>query len=180
MPLKLTDKQRIVDEVAKIAANSYSAIAIEYRGMEVGGMTALRAKARKSGVHLQVVRNTLAKRAIAGTSVACLEKVLKGPIILAFSQEDPGAAARVIGEFKKTDDKQNKLVVKGIAISGQLLDAKDLDKVAKMPTYKEAVGMLMSVMQAPITKLVRTLAEPQAKLVRTVAAVRDSKEKQAA
>jgi large subunit ribosomal protein L10 len=106
--------------------------------------------------------------------------VLKGPIILAFSQEDPGAAARVIGEFKKTDDKQNKLVVKGIAISGQLLDAKDLDKVAKMPTYKEAVGMLMSVMQAPITKLVRTLAEPQAKLVRTVAAVRDSKEKQAA
>lgn len=173
MPLKLADKELIVAEVAKIAATAQSAIAAEYRGMSVTAMTALRAKARQSGVYLRVIKNTLAKRAIADTSFACMSDTLVGPIVLAFSLDDPGAVARVIGDFAKTNDK---LKVKSLSIGGQLLDGKDIDKLASLPTYEQAISQLMSVIKAPITQLVRTIAEPHAKLVRTVAAIRDSKE----
>jgi large subunit ribosomal protein L10 len=173
MPLKLEDKQAIVNEVAQLAQQAYSIIAIEYRGMTVAEMTQLRTQARQNGVYLRVIKNTLAKRAFANTAYECLQEQLVGPILLAFSREEPGAAARVISNFAKSNPK---VVVKGIALSGQLLTAADLDKVAKLPTYQEAISMLLAVMQAPMTKLVRTLAEPTAKLARTLAAIRDSKQ----
>lgn len=173
MPLRLADKQAIVAEVADVASNALSAVAAEYRGMTVTEMTDLRVQARKGGVYLRVVRNTLARRAMADTEFACLNDTLVGPVVLAFSQEDPGAAARVIKEFTKTN---KKLLVKGVAIGGRLYGAEELERVSKMPTRDEALAMLMSVMKAPITKFVRTMNEPHAKLVRTVAAIRDSKE----
>lgn len=173
MPLKLEDKQAIVNEVAELAQQAHSIIAIEYRGMTVAEMTQLRTQARQNGVYLRVVKNTLAKRAISNTAFKCLQERLVGPILLAFSCEEPGAAARVISNFAKSNPK---VVVKGIALSGQLLAVADLDKVAKLPTYRDAISMLLAVMQAPLTKLVRTLAEPPAKLARTLAAIRDSKQ----
>lgn len=175
MALKLNDKKAIVADVADVAGRAYSAVIAEYRGLTVGQMTALRQKARAENVYLRVVRNTLARRAVEDTDFACIQEVLTGPVLLAFSMEDPGAAARVIRDFAK-EKENDKLVVRGVSMSGQLMPATELDKLAKMPTYDQAVSMLMSVMQAPITKFVQTLAEPHAKLVRTVAAVRDQKE----
>ncbi|MHB8423651.1 MAG: 50S ribosomal protein L10 [Gammaproteobacteria bacterium] len=173
MPMRLEDKQALVAEVNAVAAKAYSAIAAEYRGLTVEQITNLRVKARNGGVWLKVVKNTLAKKAIAGTEFECLKDALRGPLILAFSKEDPGAAARVVKDFIKDNEL---LVVKALALSGKLLPASDLDRLAKMPTREQAIAMLMGVMQAPITKFVRTLAEPHAKLVRTVAAVRDQKQ----
>lgn len=172
MPLKLEDKQAIVADVANVASTAHSAIVAEYSGLTVAEMTELRQKAREGGVYLRVVRNTLARRAFLNTDFECLRDSLVGHIVLAFSKEEPSAAARVIKDFIKEN---KKLVVKSIALTGNLLDANDLDKVAKLPTHSEAISMLMSVMQAPITQLARTIQEPHAKLVRTIAAVRDSK-----
>lgn len=177
MAIKLEDKKAIVAEVAGVAADAYSLVAAEYRGLTVDAMTELRKKAREGGVYLRVVRNTLARRAVEGTEFECTQEALVGPLILAFSQEDPGCAARVLGDFAKDNDK---LEVKFVSISGQLLPASELDRLAKLPTYDQAISMLMSVMQAPIAQFVRTVAEPHAKFVRTVAAVRDAKEKDAA
>lgn len=173
MALKLEDKKVIVAEVAEVAKSAYSAVAAEYRGLSVAEMTELRSKAREGGVYLRVVRNTLARRAVEGTDFACMQDILVGPLVLAFSREEPGAAARVIKDFAKD---HKKLEVKAVSISGKLLPASELEALAKMPTYEQAISTLMSVMKAPISKFVRTLAEPHAKLVRTVAAVREQKE----
>lgn len=171
--LDLAQKQTIVAEVNAVALTALSAIAAENRGLTAVQMTDLRAKARKEGVYMRVVRNTLARRAVDGTSFACMQEKLIGPLILAFSKEDPGAAARVIFAFIKGSDK---LVVKVIALSGKMLAASDLERLAKMPTKDQAISMLMSVMLAPISQLVRTINEPTAKLARTVAAIRDQKQ----
>ena len=173
MALNLEQKKAIVAEVAVVASGAYSAIAAEYRGMTVGQMTALRAEARKNGVYLRVVKNTLARRAVEGTDFACMAEGMTGPLVLAFSQEDPGAAARVIKDFAKSNDK---LVVKLVSIGGKLLAASDIDALAKMPTYEQAISILMGTMKAPIQKLAATLNEVPGKLVRTVAAIRDAKE----
>jgi large subunit ribosomal protein L10 len=173
MALRLEDKKAIVAEVAEVAKSAYSAVAAEYRGLSVAEMTELRSKAREGGVYLRVVRNTLARRAVENTDFACMQDNLVGPLVLAFSREEPGAAARVIKDFAKD---HKKLEVKAVSVSGKLLPASELETLAKMPTYDQAISILMSVMKAPISKFVRTLAEPHAKLVRTVAAVRDQKE----
>ena len=173
MALHMAEKQAIVAEVAEVAASAHSAIAAEYRSMTVDAMTRLRAEARNHGVYLRVVKNTLARRAVAGTDFECMQEGLTGPLVLAFSQEDPGAAARVIKDFVK-ENKQ--MVVKLVAIGGKLLPATDLEALAKMPTRDQAISMLMGVMKAPIQKLARTLNEVPGKLVRTLAAVRDAKE----
>ena len=173
MALSLEQKKAVVSEVSEVAANAHSAIAAEYLGLTVGDMTALRAKARENSVYVRVVKNTLAKRAIEGTDFECMSEVLVGPLVLAFSQEDPGAAARVIQDFAKQNDK---LVVKVVSIGGKLLAPGDIKRLADMPTKEQAISMLMAVMKAPIEKLARTLAEPHAKLVRTVAAIRDQKQ----
>jgi len=170
--LSLEQKKAVVAEVAEVAARSHSAVAAEYIGITVEGMTKLRAKAREQAVYLRVVKNTLARRAVQGTDFECMSEAFTGPLVLAFSESDPGAAARVMRDFAKENDK---LVVKLVSIGGRLLAPEDLKRLAEMPTKDQAISMLMSVMKAPITKLVRTLAEPHAKLVRTIAAVRDQK-----
>jgi len=171
--LNRDQKQAIIDEVAEVAAKAYSAVGAEYTGLTAAQMTQLRAKAREGGVYVRVVKNTLARRAFQGTEFECMQEALTGPLVLAFSQEDPGAAARVIQAFAKDNAK---LVTKVVSIGGKLLDASELDRLAKMPTKEQAISMLMSVMKAPVEKFVRTLAEPHAKLVRTVAAIRDQKQ----
>ena len=173
MTMRLEEKQALVAEVAEVAAKAHSAIAAEYRGMTVEQLTKLRMQARKQGVFMKVVKNTLARRAVAGTSFECMKDSFKGPLILAFSKEDPGAAARVVKDFTKDNEK---LVVTAVALGGKLLPKSDLERLAKLPTREQAIATLMAVMKAPITKFVRTLNEPHAKLVRTVAAVRDQKQ----
>lgn len=177
MVLKLEDKKTIVNEVADIAKRSLSLIAAEYSGLTVSEITSLRKSAREAGVYMRVVRNTLARRALEGTQFVCMQQELIGPLLLAFSQEDPAAAARIIKEFVKTNEK---LKVKALALDNQLLPPEGLEKLASLPTRDEAIARLMYVMKAPITNLVRTMAEPQAKLVRTLAAIRDAKQKSAA
>jgi len=171
--LRLEQKQQIVAEVNEVAASALSAVIADYRGLTVAEMTEMRVKARESGVYLRVVRNTLAKRAVEGTEYECLNDAFVGPTLLAFSQEDPGAAARLIKEYAKD---YAELEVKALSIGGTLLNADQLDRVAKLPTLDEARSMLMSVMQAPVVKLARSLNEVPGKLVRTIAAVRDQKQ----
>jgi len=171
--LNLEQKKAVVSEVNGVANNAVSAIAAEYRGLSVADMTALRADARDKGVYLRVVRNTLARRALKGTEFECMRDGLVGPLLLAFSQEDPGAAARLIGDFSRQNEK---LVPKLISVGGQLLEPTDIKRLADLPTKEQAVAMLMGVMKAPVEKLVRTLAEPHGKLVRTIAAIRDQKQ----
>lgn len=173
MALNLEDKKSIVAEVSTVAANALSAVAAEYRGLTVEEMTDLRVKARNEGVYLRVIKNSLTKRAVEGTEFECMSDSLVGPLIMAFSQEDPGAAARLVKEFSKEHDK---LIAKVLAVGGELLPAEQIDRLAKLPNRDQAISMLMSVMKAPIEKFVRTLNEPHAKFVRTVAAVRDQKE----
>lgn len=173
MALQLEQKKAIISEVSQVAADAHSAIAAEYRGLTVSELTELRAKARESGVYLKVVKNTLAKRALEGTQYECMRDGLVGPLLLAFSQEDPGSAARLIKDFTK----QNSLLaVKMISIGGELLDASQLTKLSSLPNKEQAISLLMAVMKAPIEKFVRTLNEPHAKLVRTIAAIRDQKQ----
>jgi len=173
MALRLEDKQQIVAEVNEVASGALSAVVADYRGMTVDELTALRAKARETGVYLRVVRNTLAKRAVVGTEFECMDPALVGPSLFAFSLEDPGAAARLLEDAVKENDK---LEVRGIALGGKLMDGGQLEAVAKLPTKDEAISMLMSVMNAPITKLAQTLDAVPTKLVRTVQAVKDQKE----
>ena len=173
MALDLDQKKAVVAEVAKVAANAHSAIAAEYIGLTVEDMTTLRVKARESDVYLRVVKNTLARRAFEGTDFECMSDGMVGPMVLAFSQEDPGSAARVISEFAKENDK---LVAKLVSIGGELLEAGDIKRLASMPTKDQAISMLMSVMNAPVEKLARTLIEVPSKLVRVIAAVRDEKD----
>jgi large subunit ribosomal protein L10 len=170
MALRLDDKKALVAEVAAVAATAQSVVAAEYRGLTVTQMTDLRSKARKSGVYLRVVKNTLARKAIAGTQFEVVGKSLKGPLILAFSKEDPGAAARLVKAFAKDNDK---LVPTVVSLGGSMLTAKDLDKVASLPTLETARATLLGALQAPFGKLVRTIAEPHAKAVRLFAARKD-------
>ena len=174
MALNLTQKQDVVAEVAEIAAKAHSLIAAEYAGTTVSQMTEMRKKARESGVYLKVVKNTLARRAVQGTDFECISPALVGPLVLAFSEEDPGAAARVFKDFLKEKD-NDKLVVKALAFGGQLLGPQDLDALASMPTRDQALSMLMAVMKAPLDKFARTLNEIPGKLVRTVEAIRVQK-----
>jgi large subunit ribosomal protein L10 len=171
--LSYAQKESIVAEVAEVARTAYSAVGAEYRGLSVADMTELRVEARKAGVYVRVVKNTLARRAFADTDFACMQDALTGPLVLAFGREDPGSAARVVEAFAK---KHDKFQVRLIAVSGQLLPPTELDKLAKMPTYDEAISQLMAVMKAPVQKLAATINEVPGKLVRTLAAVRDAKE----
>ena len=173
MPLNLEDKRALVTEVSAVAAKAVSVVAAEYRGLTVTQMTELRAKARAQGVYMRVVKNTLARKAVAGTAFECIGPALKGPLVLAFSKEDPGAAARVVKAFAKDHDK---LVATLVSLGGQLLPGKDIDKVASLPTREQALAMLMGVMKAPIQKLVGTLSAAPSKLARTLAAVRDQRQ----
>ena len=170
---RLEDKQQIVSEVNQAASSALSAVLADYRGVAVEDMTALRKNARENKVYLRVVRNTLLKRAVADTEFECIQGVLVGPTSLAFSQEDPGAAARVLKDFAKENDD---FEIKALSVGGQLMDASQIDVLAKLPTLDQARSMLMSVMLAPVTKLARTMNEVPSKVTRAVAAVRDQKQ----
>ena len=173
MALNLEDKKALVAEVAAVAAHAQSVVAAEYRGLTVGQMTELRARARRQGVYMRVVKNTLARKALAGTTFESMGPRLKGPLVLAFSKDDPGAAARVVKDFAKAN---GKLVATLLSLGGQVLPGGELEKVASLPTRAQALALLLGVLKAPIEKLVRTLAEPPAKLARTLAAIRDQKQ----
>src|SRR5256884_8979568 len=128
MALNLEDKQALVAEVAEVAARAQSVVAAQYRGLTVGQMTELRAKARRQGVYMRVVKNTLARKALAGTSFESVGPKLKGPLVLAFSKDDPGAAARVVKDFAKANEK---LVATLVSLGGQVLSAAELERVAR-------------------------------------------------
>jgi len=167
MTLRLEDKQAIVAEVNVVAQAALSAVVADSRGVTVGAMTELRAKARENNVYLRVVRNTLARRAVAGTDFACLADSFTGPTILAFSNEHPGAAARLLKDFAKANDA---FEVKGLAFEGEFIEAAQIDRLATLPTYDEAIAKLMATMKEAAA----------GKLVRTLAAIRDQKEESAA
>jgi large subunit ribosomal protein L10 len=167
MPLNIEAKKALVDEVNTVAASAQAAVAAEYRGLTVAEMTALRVAARKADVYVKVVKNTLAKRAVQGTDFECMRESFKGPLVLAFSRRDPGAAARVIRSFAKDHDK---LVTVALALGGELYGAGDIDRVASLPTLDQARAKLLGTLQAPIGQLVRVLAEPAAMLARTLKA----------
>ena len=173
MALNIEQKKAVVAEVADAASKALAAVAAEYRGLTVEEMTELRAKAREGGVFLKVAKNTLVRRAVEGTEYECMQDSLTGPLLFAFSMDDPGAAARLVKDYSKDHDH---LIAKLVAVGGQLYDASELERLSSLPTYDQAIAILMGVMKAPVEKFVRTLAEPHAKLVRTVAAVRDAKE----
>jgi large subunit ribosomal protein L10 len=172
MGLRLEEKQAMVAEVQAVAQSAHSVVAAQYRGLTVSQLTGLRAKARQAGVYMRVVKNTLARRAVTGTPYECIAGSLKGPLVLAFSREDPGAAARVVKEFAKGNEK---LVPTLVALGGQVYPPAEIDRVASLPTKPQALAILLGVMKAPVTKFVRTLAEPAAMLVRTVDAVKATK-----
>ncbi|MDG2374776.1 MAG: 50S ribosomal protein L10 [Woeseiaceae bacterium] len=167
MALRLEDKKTLVKEVNAVAGESLSAVAAEYRGLSVVEMTELRKEARAAGVYMRVVKNTLARRAVEGTEFECMQDSLKGPILLAFAKEDPGAAARVIKDFAKEHEA---LQAVSLSAGGQLMPASDLNKLADLPTLDQARAMLLGVMVAPMSQLVRTIAEPPAMLARTLSA----------
>jgi large subunit ribosomal protein L10 len=155
MALNLDSKKVVVEEVAAYAAKAHSAVAAEYRGLTVTDLTELRKTARETGVYLRVVKNTLAKRAVAGTEFECMQERLVGPLLLAFSMEEPGSAGRLISDFAKTHDK---LIAKIVAINGQSFDGSELPRLARLPTRNEGIALLMAVLKAPTEKFVRTLA----------------------
>ncbi|MGI9235466.1 MAG: 50S ribosomal protein L10 [Woeseiaceae bacterium] len=167
MALRLEDKKTLVKEVNTVAGESVTAVAAEYRGLSVSEMTELRREARNAGVYMRVVKNTLARRAVKGTEFECMQESLKGPLLLAFAKDDPGAAARVIKDFAKEHDA---LQAVSLSAGGQLLPASDLKKLAELPTLDQARAMLLGTFVAPMSTLVRTLAEPSGMLARTLGA----------
>lgn len=173
MALNLEAKKAIVSQVSEVAKTSISVGVAQYSGLSVSEMTDLRQQALNMQVNLRVVKNSLAKRAFEDTDCACVLPVLSGPVVLGFSKEDPGAVARVFHEFSKTNDK---LIVTGLGVTGEFVEANQLKRIADLPTKDQAISMVMALMLAPVEKLARTLIEVPTKLVRVVAAVRDQKQ----
>ncbi len=172
MGLNLEEKKAVVAEVTAQLAEAQAIIVAEYRGLEVGQITALRASARKAGVYLRVLKNTLVRRAVTGTAFEGLQKEMVGPLIYGISK-DPVAAAKTLHEFAKANDK---LVIKAGAMANYVMDAAGVRALASMPSREELLAKLLGTMQAPISQFVRTLNEIPTKFVRGLAAVRDAKE----
>ncbi|MGE5466310.1 MAG: 50S ribosomal protein L10 [Ignavibacteria bacterium] len=172
MGLNLEEKKAVVAEVSAKVAEASAIIVAEYRGLEVGNVTTLRAQARKEGVYLRVLKNTLVRRAVAGTPFEGLQGQMVGPLIYGISK-DPVAAAKVLNEFAKSNDK---LVIKGGAMANYVMDAAGVKALASMPSREELLSKLLGTMQAPIAQFVRTLNEVPTKFVRGLAAVRDQKQ----
>jgi large subunit ribosomal protein L10 len=173
--LNLEQKQALVAEISAKVAQAQAIVVAEYRSLEVGEITNLRAKARGAGVYFRVLKNTLARRAVADTPFSGLAEHMKGPLIYGISP-DPVAVAKVLNEFAKGNEK---LVIKAGAMPNQVMTAKEVATLASMPSRQELIAKLLGTMQAPIAKFARTLNEVPGKFVRTLAAVRDQKEKAA-
>ena len=172
MGLNLDDKKAIVAEVSAQLAGAQSIIVAEYRGLEVGDITALRAEARKAGVYLRVLKNTLVRRAVAGSPFEGLAEKMVGPLIYGISK-DPVAAAKLLHDFGTSNQK---LVIKAGAMPNYVMDAEGVKALAAMPSREELLAKLLGTLQAPIAQFVRTLNEIPTKFVRGLAAVRDAKE----
>ena len=173
MALNLAQKKEVVAELANVAAKAHSLVAAEYAGLTVEQLTQLRQKARQGGVYLKVAKNTLVSRAVEGTDYACVQDALKGPLLYAFSKEDPGAAGRLIKDFAKANDA---LKAKLVAIGGKAYPASHVDVLASLPTRDQALSMLLSVLVQPATMLVRLLSEPAAQIARVTNAVGQQKQ----
>ena len=176
MSLNLDSKKEVVAEISARLAKAQAVVLAEYRGLPVEAITVLRARARKNGVYLRVLKNTLARRAVQGTPFEKLSDQMVGPLAYGIS-DDPVAAAKVLHEYSKTNEK---LVIKGGAMPNHVMSAKEVGQLATMPSREELLAKLLGTMQAPIAKFVQTLNEVPGKFVRTLAAVRDQKEKAAA
>ena len=174
--MSLEQKQTVVSEVAAKLGNAQAVIVAEYRGLDVGRITDLRAKARNSGVYLRVLKNTLARRAVTGTPFEKLADQMVGPLMYGIAQ-DPVAGAKTLSEFAKDNEK---FIIKGGSMPNSLMSAKDIKTLATMPSRDELIATLLGTMQAPVAKFVRTLNEVPTGFVRVLAAVRDQKDKQAA
>jgi large subunit ribosomal protein L10 len=170
MALNLQQKKEVVAEMASVAQSAISLVAAEYAGITVEKLTQLRVKARAEGVYLRVVKNTLVERAVEGTEFECIKGKITGPLIFAFSKEDPGAAGRLIKDFAKTNDK---MVPRLVAVGGKAYGAAELDRLASLPTREQALSMLLGCMVQPATMLVRVMAEPANQLARAIKAVGD-------
>ena len=177
MALNLAGKQVIVADVNETASNAISLVVADARGVNVTDLTELREQARANNVNLRVIKNSLARRAFVGTEFECVQDELVGPSLFGFSMEDPGAAARLFKAFAKENEN---FEVKVLSISGQMLSKEQLDVLATLPTLEQALGQLVSVMIAPVTKLVRTFNEVPSQVTRAVAAVGQQKEQDAA
>lgn len=173
MPLNLEQKKAIVGQVTELAQRAYSVVAAQYPGLSVEQVNLLRKEAREKNVHVQVLKNTLVRRAFQETAYACMIDVLKGPLVFAFSLESPSDAARLLRDFAKKNEALN---VTYLATEGKLLEGKEINVLANLPTREEALANLMSVMQAPIVNMVRTVAAVPTKLVLTLTAIRDKKQ----
>ena len=176
MGLNLDEKKALVAEIGAKVAQAGAMVLAEYRSLEVGEITQLRAKARQSGVYLRVLKNTLARRAVAQTPFAGLAQHMKGPLVYGISS-DPVAAAKVLQEFAKSNEK---FVITAGALPNQVMTSKEVVSLASLPSRHELLARLLGTMQAPIAKFARTLNEVPGKFVRTLAAVRDARDKQAA
>jgi large subunit ribosomal protein L10 len=174
--LNLEEKKELVAEISAEVAQSQAIVLAEYRSLEVGEITKLRAKARGAGVYFRVLKNTLARRAVSDTPFAGLAQHMVGPLMYGMSA-DPVAVAKVLNDFAKTNDK---LVIKAGAMPGEMMTAKQVASLASLPSRPELIARLMGTMQAPVAKFAQTLNEIPSKFVRTLAAVRDQQEKQAA
>jgi large subunit ribosomal protein L10 len=163
--LSLDAKKAIVEEVNSVAAAAPSAIAAEYIGLTVTELTELRNAAREAGVYLKVVRNTLARRALENTQFECMRDNLVGPLLLVFSNDEPGSAAKVVRNFAKSNEK---LEVKLISLDGNLLEPSEITKLANLPSLDEARSMLLGLLSSPLTKFVRTISEPPSKFARVL------------
>jgi large subunit ribosomal protein L10 len=169
--LNLEQKQAVVAEVAKQVAGAQAIVMAENRGLPVAQLTQLRAKARASGVYFRVVKNTLVRRAVADTPFASLTEKMVGPLAYGIGP-DPVAVAKVLNDFAKGNDK---FVITGGAMPGQVMSAKEITALASLPSRDELLAKLLGTMQAPVVKFVRTLNEVPSKFVRTLAAVRDAR-----
>ena len=176
MSLNRKQKEAVIGEISEKLSDAQSVVLAEYRGLTVGEMTQLRVNARSSGVYLRVLKNTLAKLAVKGTPFEGLSGDMVGPLAYGIS-DDPVAAAKVLSDFSKTNDK---FLIKVGAMPNQVMSAADVSVLAKMPSRDELLSKLLGTMQAPIAKFVQTLNEVPTKFVRGVAAVRDLKEQEAA
>ena len=176
MGLNLEQKQAVVGEIAAQLGKAQSVIVAEYRGLDVGAVTDLRSRARKAGLYLRVLKNTLARRAVKGTPFEKLSEQMVGPLMYGISQ-DPVAGAKVLQAFAKENEK---FVIRGGAMPNQLMSVTEVKALAALPSRDELLAKLVGTLQAPVVKLVRTLNEVPGKFVRTLAAVRDAQEKKAA
>ena len=176
MGLNLSEKQAVVAEVLEQVSKAQTIVVAEYRGLEVGNMTNLRREARRAGVYLRVLKNTLARRAVDGTPFAGLSEHMVGPLVYGISP-DPVATAKLLNDFSKSNDK---LVIKAGAMPNSVISAKEVKALANMPSREELLATLLGTMQAPVAQFVRTLNEVPSRFVRTLAAVRDKKEGTAA